>query len=230
VKNFFLSLCLSILCIPAFAGPTGKWYQFEILIFEQPTSPTSTETMPLATGLPLFTNSVSLKAPSASNQQDSFVTVPQKEWALQGLRRTGRVILHTRWRQFMSAQATVIPVHLWGGKQYIKSAVPDPLDLDPPKLISDAFPTVIPPYPWEVEGTLTARLSRYIHVDADFVFQKSDRNGVHPYRLTETRRMRSNALHYLDHPLFGIAILITPEKEAIVDKSLEEEESDDSSS
>ncbi len=34
--------------------------------------------------------------------------------------------------------------------------------------------------------------------------------AVRGFRLRESRRMRSRVLHYLDHPLFGLVVLITP--------------------
>ncbi len=34
--------------------------------------------------------------------------------------------------------------------------------------------------------------------------------AVRGFRLRESRRMRSKVLHYLDHPLFGLVVLITP--------------------
>ncbi len=34
--------------------------------------------------------------------------------------------------------------------------------------------------------------------------------AVRGFRLQESRRMRSKVLHYLDHPLFGLVVLITP--------------------
>jgi hypothetical protein len=30
------------------------------------------------------------------------------------------------------------------------------------------------------------------------------------YHLTESRRMRSKELHYLDHPVLGVLLLVTP--------------------
>ena len=30
------------------------------------------------------------------------------------------------------------------------------------------------------------------------------------FRLTQTRRMRSGELHYLDHPLFGLLVQVRP--------------------
>ena len=36
--------------------------------------------------------------------------------------------------------------------------------------------------------------------------------------MRESRRMRSNELHYLDHPYLGLLILVTPLEEAHTDK------------
>ena len=34
----------------------------------------------------------------------------------------------------------------------------------------------------------------------------------HVYSMQQSRRMRSGELHYLDHPVFGLAIKVTPYK------------------
>lgn len=45
-----------------------------------------------------------------------------------------------------------------------------------------------------------------------------------PYRLLESRRMRSKEVHYLDHPAFGIIALITPYERPTVNAEEEPEE------
>lgn len=57
-----------------------------------------------------------------------------------------------------------------------------------------------------VFGTVTVSLGRYLHVDLDLIYQ--DDSGR--FRFTSHRRMRSNEIHYLDHPMFGVLVLITP--------------------
>lgn len=105
---------------------------------------------------------------------------------------------------------------------------------------------------FEIEGTLSFRRSRFLHVDTqlwytvfepreiganpflrgfestlpdavlqehrDLVEVERQRGQYFPARthvMDQTRRMRSNELHYLDHPLFGIVVQInqvpTPE-------------------
>jgi hypothetical protein len=62
--------------------------------------------------------------------------------------------------------------------------------------------------PGALDGTVKVTLSRYLHVYSDFMFEGA---GVgQPVRVRDHRRMRSRELHYIDHPLFGILVQITP--------------------
>lgn len=85
---------------------------------------------------------------------------------------------------------------------------------------------------YELEGQITVTLSRYLHTYADLVLRKpaTQQNlqvrienelevseietiagqKLLNYSLNEQRRMRSKRLHYLDHPQFGMLVLITP--------------------
>lgn len=79
-------------------------------------------------------------------------------------------------------------------------------------------------------GTVRVHLTRYLHVALDLTYQASpsttpaessldglDEIVLAPqYRLTTTRRVISNELHYFDHPAFGVLVRVTPvlEKEA----------------
>ena len=75
-----------------------------------------------------------------------------------------------------------------------------------------------------VRGAVKVSLARYLHLELDLLY---DRHGVESddtrdesldtrgdavparFRLRSSRRMRSNELHYIDHPLFGVLVLIT---------------------
>ncbi len=85
---------------------------------------------------------------------------------------------------------------------------------------------------YEFEGQVKITLSRYLHTHANLVLRKpantqnfiEDRGQqseqestvftggqrLSNYALNEQRRMRSTKLHYLDHPQFGMLVLITP--------------------
>ena len=67
-------------------------------------------------------------------------------------------------------------------------------------------------------------LTRYLHVTLDVTYQapasttpaSSSVDGLDEivlapeYRLTTTRRVISNELHYFDHPAFGVLVRVTP--------------------
>lgn len=55
-----------------------------------------------------------------------------------------------------------------------------------------------------LSGLIRMTQGRYLHLDTDLVL----RDGVtsQPYRIKLHRRMRSNELHYVDHPRLGILI------------------------
>ncbi|MFQ5469017.1 MAG: CsiV family protein [Gammaproteobacteria bacterium] len=77
----------------------------------------------------------------------------------------------------------------------------------------------------EMYGTIKVVLGRYLHLNVDliykiekqdpvsfnlFEFEQGQINDFQPFRLRESRRMRSGELHYFDHPKFGLFAIITP--------------------
>jgi hypothetical protein len=73
----------------------------------------------------------------------------------------------------------------------------------------------------QVDGNITLSVSRYLHIWTDIVYShpvkqvfSSDPNAKEykliRFPMKQHRRMRSNEIHYLDHPLFGILVLVTP--------------------
>ena len=68
-----------------------------------------------------------------------------------------------------------------------------------------------------VRGAARVSLARYLHLELDLLYDRP-RGESHEtlgdavptrFRLRSSRRMRSNELHYIDHPLFGVLVLIT---------------------
>lgn len=72
-------------------------------------------------------------------------------------------------------------------------------------------------------GTIRVHLTRFLHVTLDLTYQADSAGPVLAandglgelalaprYRLTATRNVRSNELHYFDHPAFGVIVRITP--------------------
>ena len=84
----------------------------------------------------------------------------------------------------------------------------------------------------DLDGTLVFYLSRFLHVEVKMLLKdmngsdgagsaagKSDpandgkttaENQLMAYRITESRRVRSNEINYFDHPKFGVLVQITP--------------------
>ena len=68
-----------------------------------------------------------------------------------------------------------------------------------------------------VRGTVKVSLARYLQVDVDLLYRRP-RGGEAAapdhvparFRLISRRRMRSEELHYIEHPLFGMLVSITP--------------------
>ena len=61
-------------------------------------------------------------------------------------------------------------------------------------------------------GTAKVHVKRYLHIDLDLLLETN--NGPEPglFRMQAHRRMRSGKLHYIDHPIMGALVRITPVK------------------
>lgn len=60
-----------------------------------------------------------------------------------------------------------------------------------------------------LSGQIALTRGRYLHLTLDLVFEPAEENGQ-GFVLQQTRRMRSNERHYIDHPKFGVIAVITP--------------------
>ncbi len=106
-----------------------------------------------------------------------------------------RPLLHWRWRQ---------PGWERGAARSIQVQIPSGASLP----VTD-LPQAVSPYDrLLLNGTLTLSRSRYLHFTADLVYD-DPATGVST-RMRETRRMRSNELHYLDNPRIGILVRAIP--------------------
>ena len=159
-----------------------------------------------------------LQAAFFPDQPHAFSEVSANERQLEGPARSIRrsslyaLLLHQSWQQPIDQAPT--PILIQGGQQF-----------------GDRF---------ELEGTLSLRRQRFLHVDADLwltqfspqrglpattmpsplkaqfpdLFEAAERGRTFSadtrFHLSEKRRLRSGELHYLDHPALGVLILVTP--------------------
>lgn len=58
-----------------------------------------------------------------------------------------------------------------------------------------------------LSGRVAVSRGRYLHLTLDLVYEPPGEPGQR-YVLRQTRRMRSNERHYIDHPMFGVIAVI----------------------
>ncbi len=62
-----------------------------------------------------------------------------------------------------------------------------------------------------LDGLVKISVERYLHVNLDLLYQK-ETEAFKSYRIKSKRRIRSKELHYFDHPLVAVLVLVTPYK------------------
>ena len=149
-----------------------------------------------------------------------------------------RLLRHLRWQQPLTGRQTATPVLIQGGEQYddhyqlegtIKLAVERYLHLNTDLWLSEFVPAdgddsnpwpllPKPPQPRQASDSATADPLRSNAAAQSFwffdnPFQQWASNEFAVARtvtMRQDRRMRSNEIHYLDHPLMGILVTVTP--------------------
>lgn len=186
----FLALATALLApLSSTADEKANWYEVEIIVFARPGAPVNRETWP--DSIPLAPEGIQL-SPPGSGELVPFQEIPSSELrmakAYERLNGGEGVVplLHLGWLQPGLARDQSVAVRLQseardGGR---------------------------------VEGSVRLVLSRYLHLETDLLYRlglgDAPDNREQSYRLTESRRMRSKEIHYLDHPLFGVVALVTP--------------------
>ena len=111
--------------------------------------------------------------------------------------KIGQILLHKRWTQIVPNRQSPQPIFIQAGT-----------------LIDDLF---------SLEGTISVSMNRYLHFEANLL-HRMKKNGSAPsgdlirtdlpnskfMGMSESRRMRSGEIHYLDHPKFGVLVRIDP--------------------
>lgn len=148
--------------------------------------------------------------------------------------KTHRVIFHTVWRQPGLDKKLALPIHF---KREILAAPVASEDGNNPTQNTEAtssFETTDnKPLPSSIlEGLLRVTLARYLHLEAELTYQnkipeitdadnpfaildnENERNEMQKQGVIHLKqkrnRIRSNELHYVDHPVLGMLIRITP--------------------
>jgi len=212
---------------------TENQYQVEVIIFEHVTQQgIESEAWPNNPQLPSFRNAINLQQATNNNalnqptQLQNYQLLPASYFHLSQetnkLQRNPnyRILLHQTWLQPIGGERSAKPIHLYGGELFNSDGsvmTNDNNNLLPPP--SDSY--------WQLNGTVTISMDRFFNVKTDFLLnepisqlptntqQQADNYHFQPtniksFLLLQTRRMKSNELNYIDHPLFGILIAIYP--------------------
>ncbi len=225
MRAYFLAVCL---LASASTPAQEQWYQVEIIVFEQTDDAAlDAETWDPSPGYPPIEKSIPLTEPGESPLEEpglyAFLILGRadhklkKAWRRIRNARSLRPLLHLAWNQPGSSKRGSQWARIYVPPAELKGSGATTSLLQPPAtsgslqrpLTSGAFqePIVAAPLP-VLDGILRVYRSRYLHVDVDLVYHRSEVDT--PFRLQTSRRMRSGELHYLDHPLFGLLILVTP--------------------
>jgi hypothetical protein len=150
-----------------------------------------------------------------------FVHLSSRNYTMQGVEKiinenpNYEILTHVAWRQPGLTGREVESVRIFGGNELGEGPDNHPL--------------------WKMEGLVTFKKSRFLHIDADVVlrepgsgssgsFESAQELGLlngsgnrvyrapnlTTYRMQQSQRVRTDKLYYYDHPLMGMIVKVTP--------------------
>ncbi|MDX1335335.1 MAG: CsiV family protein [Gammaproteobacteria bacterium] len=200
-------------------------YKVEMIFFAQDDDNAFfSENWPLDTGLN------GLEDETAEDKTGEFTEMESSEFTLAGaakaLEKSPRYTLlrHIMWEQPGLEESKALKMPIAGGRDYREEY---PKRMQSRWEANEQGQMVEIPGPEnlnELDGSVTLVLGRYLHIYTDLIFRKPvivEQLDEETQEITETRalfdipvqshrRMRSRELHYLDHPMVGILIEVTP--------------------
>lgn len=191
-------LFLMLFC--AFTARAEDLYKVEVIVFQHlDPAAAGAEVWRSQPGAPALDQALELSALASVTPADTAASASQRAgWraltaaqltmggAVQRLRSSARYrpLLHVGWVQPLDNADRGAAVHVFSGMTGARD------DSISPSLI---------------DGTIAVRRGRYLHADIDLVYKKDV-----TARLTQSRRLRSKEVHYIDHPLFGVILSVSP--------------------
>lgn len=201
---------IALLALSPIVAAQTTWYTIEVIVFQHLSNDgLYTEHWPVDPGRPAIEEAVTLSTDTGADSGSTFDPNPfhllnrsqlQLSEAAGRLKRSGgyRPLLHVAWRQpgYTRSEARTVYIHTDLPNRFRD---PDGLELSLSHVI---------------EGTLRLSRARYLHLEADLLHHRqvpvdTPTEGA-TFRLQDSRRMRSKEVHYIDHPLIGLLVLVTP--------------------
>lgn len=232
-------LLLSCCLLPVTrAAAAADWFEVEAVLFEYTEPDAGGEWWYENPGLPSRRQSIGLimdtaspvngDTPEATEAADlkPYLALPEQDYRLGGVRRVlelsaeYRPLLHVAWQQPGLGVRDVRSIHLDNTRYGKKTAEPDEAPAD-----AEAEQPGYTPPDKVFDGIIRLRKSRFLHLDVDFAYfpdvleqpglEAGDgtagrvRLPANYVRLTESRRVKPDELHYFDHPLFGLIVQVS---------------------
>lgn len=197
--NLVKTLLLFLLLPFTFTAYANDFYKVEVIVFQHlDPAAAGAEAWPPQPGAPAIDQALELSALTSVTAAEAASGSERAGWralpaaqltmggAVQRLRSSARYrpLLHVGWVQPLDHADRGAAVHVFSGMAGARD------DSMSPSLI---------------DGTIAVRRGRYLHADIDLVYKKDV-----VARLTHSRRLRSKELHYIDHPLFGVILSVSP--------------------
>jgi hypothetical protein len=214
-------LCAGLTAVMLLPGSAAaRWYQVEVIVFQQLEAMSAGgEQWPELDSLPEFGRAMELivdlpemsdEPPplegenSAAEGPIAFTLLDTAERTMTAIER--RLRLSREYRPLIFAAWRQPSFGVRRAKRIYLSDV-DRLQLEVSERAGDAGggELIVSSTP-RAEGIVQVKIGRLLHVDVDFLYYHE---GT-PVRLTETRKLKLNEIHYFDHPLFGVIVQVSP--------------------
>jgi len=197
---------LLVLLIIFASHASANWYQVEMIVFEHLYPDTAGEQWYNNQGLPDITNSVELVTDQLK-ERVAYQVLPSGRYKISGVysalksSRDYRPIMHIAWQQpgLTRSRAKYVHIRRMEG-------------LSNPDSIQEGLV--------KIDGTVRLRGGHFLYLDIDLAYflnalpesminsamiNENVTNQLSDHtRLSESRKVKLNELHYFDHPLFGV--------------------------
>lgn len=213
MNKYLIAIIIFFGCsLPALAD-TDNLYQVEVIIFEnRQLTQADIEKWPDNPALPQLKDAKQLTLSEKLNLIP-YQLLPASQLTL--IKEAANIahdpnynlLLHVSWLQPLSNNTTT-PVHLYSQDNFTDVHELQPYDENKK---------------WKLNGVIAIRKSKYYEIAADLILNKlkpSEANKGYMeketssetliYRLKQNRRTREDELQYIDNPVFGVLIKITP--------------------
>ena len=210
MNNSIYKMIISLLCVFVSTQASANWYQVEMIIFEHLYPETGGEQWYNNKGLPDIASSVEL----VTNQGGDLVAyqvLPSGRYNIRGVysalksSREYRPVMHIAWQQPGLTRSNAKYVH-----------IRDTAGIQNRDGYQDSLV--------KFDGTIRLRGGHFLFLDIDLAYffkslpestidsamiNENITNQLSEYaRLTESRKIKLNELHYFDHPLFGVITMV----------------------